>query len=212
MCQLVLPEEIATLLVSTLRGLTDPEVQAASGTCVLLNGVLRIRGAELAPRVKDLVAGFMQRYVICACEWVVLHCRSYLRPIVNAVSTFFIFSMSEIKSDMTMNGTLHSLRSLAHHHLPAVLDELLTAPIPHPPYVLNLSTRTCMHTGARICCARSRMITDPSICAQACGQSTASASERRSAGGAAGYAHHSHPQQLASHRGENGPQDQGPHH
>lgn len=42
-------------------------------------------------------------------------------------------SMSELKSEMTMNGTLHSLRSLAHHHLPAVLDEILTSPVPHPP-------------------------------------------------------------------------------
>ena len=34
-------------------------------------------------------------------------------------------------------GTLHSLRSLAHHHLGAVLDELLNAPIPHPPMVVK---------------------------------------------------------------------------
>ncbi|EGG22616.1 hypothetical protein DFA_04746 [Cavenderia fasciculata] len=49
----------------------------------------------------------------------------------------FLAAMEGITSDTTMNGTLVSLRSLANHHLIAVLSQLLEFPMPHSVHVIK---------------------------------------------------------------------------
>ena len=47
------------LLLASLTGLNDPQLSSTSGTCVVFNGLVKARGAELAPKVPELVAGLL---------------------------------------------------------------------------------------------------------------------------------------------------------
>eukprot|EP01104_Vermistella_antarctica_P007673 TRINITY_DN1880_c0_g3_i1.p1 TRINITY_DN1880_c0_g3~~TRINITY_DN1880_c0_g3_i1.p1 ORF type:complete len:1673 (+),score=516.54 TRINITY_DN1880_c0_g3_i1:168-5186(+) len=96
--------ELPKMILSLLHGLVDPEVSASSGTCVVLNGLVRLRGEELLPKVPELLQGILT-------------------------------TMESIKEEKTMNGTLHSLRSLATHHLVPVLGVLLAESIPQSEHV-----------------------------------------------------------------------------
>jgi len=104
--ELVTKEELPELLMSSLKGLTDSQLSSTSGTCVVLNGLIKVRGEELLPKVSQIVSGLLA-------------------------------SMEGISNDQTMNGTLHSLRSLASHHELPVIDRLLQASIPHTHFVVK---------------------------------------------------------------------------
>lgn len=43
-------------------------------------------------------------------------------------------AMKSITNEQTLNGTLHSLRTLTAHHLVLVADQILTMPLPHDEY------------------------------------------------------------------------------
>lgn len=83
-----------------MEGLQDSQLSSSSGTCVMLNGLVKARGEELAEKVPELVAGLLK-------------------------------AMDSIKEEKTMNGTLHTLRSLATHHCLGVLEQLLVTPLAH---------------------------------------------------------------------------------
>eukprot|EP01117_Protostelium_nocturnum_P011732 TRINITY_DN4276_c0_g1_i1.p1 TRINITY_DN4276_c0_g1~~TRINITY_DN4276_c0_g1_i1.p1 ORF type:complete len:1650 (+),score=410.28 TRINITY_DN4276_c0_g1_i1:183-5132(+) len=55
--KLVTPEELPDLLISLLKGLNDPQVTSTSGACVMLNGLVKARGAELLPKVPQIITG-----------------------------------------------------------------------------------------------------------------------------------------------------------
>jgi hypothetical protein len=50
---------LLALLMGCLRGLSDPEASSTSGTCVVLNSCISVRGAELLPQVKVLTNGLL---------------------------------------------------------------------------------------------------------------------------------------------------------
>jgi len=99
-------DEISSFLVHCFDGLTDPFPSSSSGTCVMLNTTIKMRGEELAGEVESLVGGMLK-------------------------------AMEATKVEKTMNGTLHSLRTLAIHHLLPVVEELLKSPIPHTQNVVK---------------------------------------------------------------------------
>jgi len=51
--QIVAAEELPLLLKNILAGLTDPQLPSALGTCVALNGLIKVRGEELKDRVPE---------------------------------------------------------------------------------------------------------------------------------------------------------------
>jgi hypothetical protein len=83
-----------------LSGLSDGEATSASGTCIVLNGLMRLRGGELGAHVSKIVA-------------------------------LIYTAMKGIKNEQTMNGTLHSFKTLATHHLALVATEILNFELPH---------------------------------------------------------------------------------
>lgn len=104
--------ELFPFVEALIAGLNDPEPASASGTCIIMNGILRIRGAELSAHVPAIVKGVHS-------------------------------AMKTIKNDQTLNGTLHSLRTLTAHHLLLVADEILAMDLPHDPCVIRLSHPWC---------------------------------------------------------------------
>lgn len=82
-----------------LQGLSDKEVTSASGTCIVLNGILRQRGGELSAQVPEIVSG--------------IHT-----------------ALKGISNEQTLNGALHSLRTLTGHHLVLVADQFLQMSVP----------------------------------------------------------------------------------
>lgn len=96
-------EELYPFVEIILKGLSDGEASSASGTCIVLNGLMRLRGGELANQVSKIVA-------------------------------LIYAAMKGIKNEQTMNGTLHSFKTLATHHLSLVATELLTFDVPHDEY------------------------------------------------------------------------------
>jgi len=56
LAQLVSPEELPEMLRCLFPGLTDSQLSSASGTCVVLNGLIKARGKELGSRVAELVS------------------------------------------------------------------------------------------------------------------------------------------------------------
>jgi len=99
-------EEISSFLVHCFDGLVDPHASSSSGTCVMINTTIKMRGEELGNEVQSLVGGMLK-------------------------------AMEATKVEKTLNGTLHSLRTLAIHHLLPVVEELLKSPIPHSPNVVK---------------------------------------------------------------------------
>lgn len=45
--------------MSSLPGLSDPELNASAGVCVYLNAVTQQRGSELGAAIPQLVSGFL---------------------------------------------------------------------------------------------------------------------------------------------------------
>jgi hypothetical protein len=56
-------DDLADLLVSSLPGLCDPELNASAGVCVYLNAITLQRGAELGPAIPALVEGLLAALV-----------------------------------------------------------------------------------------------------------------------------------------------------
>lgn len=50
--------ELSNLLNGCIRGLNDTQTSSTAGVCVVINGVIKLRGADLKPHVSDLVRGF----------------------------------------------------------------------------------------------------------------------------------------------------------
>lgn len=99
-------DELPSFLVHCFKGLTDLQASSSSGTCVMINTTIKIRGEELVSQVPSLVGGMLT-------------------------------AMDATKVEKTINGTLHSLRTLATHHLLAVVEELLKSPVPHSANVVK---------------------------------------------------------------------------
>lgn len=111
-------DELPPLLQTTMIGLTDAQQTSTNGTCVVLNGLVKQRGEELAPHVATVVTGSYCFYYFC--------CVYCVYPDVGLLG-----AMEGITSEATMNGSLHALRNLALHHLLLVVDHLLGTPMPH---------------------------------------------------------------------------------
>eukprot|EP00005_Dracoamoeba_jomungandri_P008470 CAMPEP_0174265646 /NCGR_PEP_ID=MMETSP0439-20130205/27313_1 /TAXON_ID=0 /ORGANISM="Stereomyxa ramosa, Strain Chinc5" /LENGTH=1648 /DNA_ID=CAMNT_0015352207 /DNA_START=52 /DNA_END=4994 /DNA_ORIENTATION=- len=54
------PEDLPDLLFSLFSGLTDFELSSSSGTCVVLNGMIKLRGEELEERVPEILTGLLE--------------------------------------------------------------------------------------------------------------------------------------------------------
>eukprot|EP00026_Physarum_polycephalum_P000352 Phypoly_transcript_00352.p1 GENE.Phypoly_transcript_00352~~Phypoly_transcript_00352.p1 ORF type:complete len:1660 (+),score=332.46 Phypoly_transcript_00352:97-5076(+) len=52
-------DELPTLLQTTMIGLNDSQQTSTNGTCVVLNGLIKQRGEELAPHVATVVTGLV---------------------------------------------------------------------------------------------------------------------------------------------------------
>eukprot|EP01087_Luapelamoeba_hula_P005831 TRINITY_DN1587_c0_g1_i1.p1 TRINITY_DN1587_c0_g1~~TRINITY_DN1587_c0_g1_i1.p1 ORF type:complete len:1410 (-),score=232.80 TRINITY_DN1587_c0_g1_i1:1013-5242(-) len=106
LCQMITPEELPGFLHALFPALTDSQLAAASGSCIILNGMIKGRGGELGSRVSELVSALLAE-------------------------------MNKITQEQTLNATLHAIRHLGHHHTLPVIDQLLQAPVPHPPVVIK---------------------------------------------------------------------------
>eukprot|EP01116_Phalansterium_solitarium_P016259 TRINITY_DN3745_c0_g1_i3.p1 TRINITY_DN3745_c0_g1~~TRINITY_DN3745_c0_g1_i3.p1 ORF type:complete len:1692 (-),score=828.04 TRINITY_DN3745_c0_g1_i3:272-5347(-) len=60
LAKLVTVGELPELLLSLLKGLTDHQLPSTSGTCVVLNGLIKARGKELLVKLPALVSGLLQ--------------------------------------------------------------------------------------------------------------------------------------------------------
>ena len=52
-------KHIKLLVQQILKALTDPEVSSSAAVCILLNGIFKVRGEELLPKVSPLVQGML---------------------------------------------------------------------------------------------------------------------------------------------------------
>ncbi len=59
LCRVVPSDDLPDLLVSSLPGLSDPELNASAGVCVYLNAITLQRGAELGSAIPQLVEGIL---------------------------------------------------------------------------------------------------------------------------------------------------------
>jgi hypothetical protein len=57
--KMIADSDLADLLLNLLKGLNDSQLASTSGTCVVLNGLIKVRGAILQPSVPKLVSGLV---------------------------------------------------------------------------------------------------------------------------------------------------------
>lgn len=57
LCKVVVADDLCELILSSLPGLWDPEINASAGVCVYLNALTSTRGPELGDAIPDLVDG-----------------------------------------------------------------------------------------------------------------------------------------------------------
>ena len=105
-CECLSEEELCKLLMGLLAGLTDADGPASSGTCIVLNSIIKLRGDQFLPQVGALVSGM-------------------------------VAAMSKVTHEKTINGTLHSIRTLSRHHPLPVINALIETPLPHSPHVIT---------------------------------------------------------------------------
>ena len=105
-CECLVEEELSKLLLGLLEGLTDADIAASSGTCIVLNTVIKLRGDQFLSHVGPLVSGMID-------------------------------AMSKVTHDKTINGTLHSIRTLSRHHPLPVINALIESPLPHSKHVIT---------------------------------------------------------------------------
>lgn len=104
LAQAIEPEHLLPLLDALLLAIgRDPESDAANGACVVLNGLVRVRGAEIN-ETDDV-----KHYVLKLLE----HMPALLTR------------------ENTLQGLLHTVRALARHHTLRVINTLLESPMPH---------------------------------------------------------------------------------
>ncbi len=105
-CDSLAEDELCHLLMHLLSGLTDADSSASSGTCIVLNSIIKIRGDQFLSQVSDLITGMLN-------------------------------AMEKVTHEKTINGTLHSIRTLARHHPLPVIDALVNMPLPHSSHVVT---------------------------------------------------------------------------
>eukprot|EP00008_Paramoeba_atlantica_P015039 CAMPEP_0201485534 /NCGR_PEP_ID=MMETSP0151_2-20130828/9620_1 /ASSEMBLY_ACC=CAM_ASM_000257 /TAXON_ID=200890 /ORGANISM="Paramoeba atlantica, Strain 621/1 / CCAP 1560/9" /LENGTH=1664 /DNA_ID=CAMNT_0047869703 /DNA_START=126 /DNA_END=5120 /DNA_ORIENTATION=+ len=105
-CECLSEEELCHLLMSLLSGLTDADSSASSGTCIVLNSIIKLRGDQFLSKVSELITGMLT-------------------------------AMEKITHEKTINGTLHSIRTLSRHHPLPVINALINSPLPHSPHVVT---------------------------------------------------------------------------
>ena len=105
-CEVVAEDELTQVLMHLLTALTDADPSASSGTCIVLNAIIKLRGDQFLPQVGELIAGML-------------------------------LAMEKVNHEKTINGTLHSIRTLATHHPIPVIDQLLASSMPFNKYVVS---------------------------------------------------------------------------
>eukprot|EP01113_Clastostelium_recurvatum_P024391 TRINITY_DN2913_c0_g1_i2.p1 TRINITY_DN2913_c0_g1~~TRINITY_DN2913_c0_g1_i2.p1 ORF type:complete len:827 (-),score=264.21 TRINITY_DN2913_c0_g1_i2:42-2447(-) len=60
LAQMVSKEELPKLILTSMAGLTDSQQPSTNGTCVVLNGVIKLRGEELLPHVALIIGGILE--------------------------------------------------------------------------------------------------------------------------------------------------------
>jgi hypothetical protein len=75
---------------------------------------------------------------------VLQHRGAEMAAAVPSLVSGLVHNLSLSKDEKNVNGILRSFRTLASHHLKAVVDELLAVPLPHPPHVVK-----CVHILAK---------------------------------------------------------------
>ena len=105
-CDCLGDEELCKLLLGLLGGLTDVDGAASSGTCIVLNSIIKLRGDQFLSQVAELVSGMLA-------------------------------ALSKVTHEKTVNGTLHSIRTLSRHHPLPVINALIESPLPHSPHVIT---------------------------------------------------------------------------
>jgi hypothetical protein len=112
-----------------IEGLADKEPSSSSGVCIMLNGQCRVRLIALA-QGPDQARGRRRRGTAGVLRLRGAELSLQVPEIVQSLHT----AMKTITNEQTLNGTLHSLRTLTAHHLVTVADHLLTFPLPHDEY------------------------------------------------------------------------------
>ncbi|XP_062586517.1 maestro heat-like repeat-containing protein family member 1, partial [Saccostrea cucullata] len=94
------------------EGLLDPQSHSSSGACVVLNGLLKTRGAEILSQISG--------------------------KMVDNIVTSLHSKLASIDFTQTRTGTLRSIRTLATHHLSSVLKTLMNYQLPYDRFAQNL--------------------------------------------------------------------------
>lgn len=95
-----------SLLVTTLLAtLSDFDEEGAGGSCVVLNGLVRVRGAELEKETPNLVKSIVESMI------------------------------AQEKRTQIFNGLQHAVRGLARHFGLASMNALVSHKVPHSQYV-----------------------------------------------------------------------------
>nr|XP_022339324.1 maestro heat-like repeat-containing protein family member 1 isoform X2 [Crassostrea virginica] len=105
-------DQLHSFLEVLQEGLLDPQSHSSSGACVVLNGMMKIRGAEILKQVDNIVTS--------------LHSK-----------------LASIDFAQTRTGTLRSIRTLAAHHLSAVLKTLLNYQLPYDSDMVEIWQTLC---------------------------------------------------------------------
>ncbi|XP_013777980.1 maestro heat-like repeat-containing protein family member 1 [Limulus polyphemus] len=61
------PDQLSLCLYSLLNGLCDPLSQSSSGACVVLNGIIKLRGGELRQEVPELLEALRRKLECIGC-------------------------------------------------------------------------------------------------------------------------------------------------
>ena len=116
---------LSVFVQTLLEGLSDCQAHSASGACVVLNSIVRIRGQELRKDV-SLHTEMADRIFLTESTPKTSVLFSQVVELVKDIHT----RLEGITHAQTRTGTLRVFRTLASHHLVPVITAILEFPPP----------------------------------------------------------------------------------
>lgn len=129
-------DQMLSFLYPLLEGLMDAQTDSADGCCVVINGIFRQRGPELANEVPALLEALHQKVGLWF-PWAGKTREALFFFFFGSSSSSFVRQMAAITQERTRTGILRAIRTLAAHHLKTVVKRLLEYDLPYDTHIVD---------------------------------------------------------------------------
>eukprot|EP00013_Stygamoeba_regulata_P006034 CAMPEP_0177640424 /NCGR_PEP_ID=MMETSP0447-20121125/6535_1 /TAXON_ID=0 /ORGANISM="Stygamoeba regulata, Strain BSH-02190019" /LENGTH=1747 /DNA_ID=CAMNT_0019142493 /DNA_START=242 /DNA_END=5485 /DNA_ORIENTATION=- len=139
LCEMLVDQELPVFLLELIDGLTDVELTSASGTCIALVAVLRLKGAQLLESVPELITKLLEAMKGIKEE-------KTMNGTLHAVRTLAIHHCLPVLNELLKTAVPHSEHVVKSLQVVAKTESLVVGVIDHLCDILN-NSQVIIETG-----------------------------------------------------------------